>query len=374
MLRYLLFTTIFLTLISCIDPFDVDIYDEEAGGQLVVEGIITNELKSHQVRLRRSAPVGDLSGYSAESGATVSIKNDMGDCYQLFENQHQSGVYFTDSSEFKPAVGNAYQLRITLDNGIEYISDFQTLKSVSPIDTLWIKSEREPYLAGGVVTEGDLLNIYTNVKVGNEVDYYKYDYEGVYELKSFYQGRDLCWDSTEVIPPEILPLDTGRTCFKRENVALPLNIYSTEDLKSVEKLSLKILSIPPSRIFYFGYCMVVRKYGLTEGYHNYLDNIKEQSNFGSDLFSPPPTAIMGNVHELENDDKMALGYFTALNLTSKRIFIDNQILKDLIRDPLNSEPCVYDTIIREPPPPPIFCCDCLLVEGATDQKPEFWPF
>ncbi|WP_375581141.1 DUF4249 domain-containing protein [Marivirga tractuosa] len=372
MIKKILVLVFVSTIYSCIDPFEVDIYDENAGGQLVVEGIITNKQNVQIIRINRSAPVGGFSGYEQVEGASVSIKDDKGNCFQLFESR--AGVYITDTTEFESKVGRSYQLTIVLEDGVEYISDYQELKPVTPIDRLWVRGEREPYLAGSVVTEGELLNVYTNVNVGEQADYLSYDYEGVYELRSFLQGSSSCWDSIEMAPSEILPLTDERRCFKNQDVSLPLNIYSSVDLESGENINQKILSISPSRVFYFGYSMVVRKYSLTESYFNYLDDIKEQNSYGGDLFAPPPTAIVGNIHENGNDENRVLGFFTAVNSTSKRIFIDNQVLRDPIRDPLNRMACVNAFPIEDPPPPPPFCCDCLLVEGATDTKPDFWPY
>jgi hypothetical protein len=370
MMKNLITVLLLLAIISCIDPFEIDLYDENAGGQLVVEGIITQEQKTHQIKLTRSAPVAGFSGYQAETGASVSIKDDLDNCYQLFE--FQPGVYLTDSSDFKPTVGRSYKLQITLRDGTEYSSNFQLLKPIDEIDRLWARGEKETYLTGSVISESEKLNIYTNIDL-NKNEFLRFDYSGVYQLKSAYQGSSVCWTPDEVIPPEILPLNDTITCFKNQNVLLPLNVYSFSNLNSNENFNQKIFSITPNRLFYYGYSMLVRKYVLTEDFYNYLADIKEQNNFGGDLFAPPPTAIEGNISEVGNNKNQALGFFSTSNMTSKRIFIDNEILKDPIRDPFNTDACYMDLdpAINVRPQP--FCCDCRLLEGTTVEKPDVWP-
>ncbi|SMG38575.1 protein of unknown function [Marivirga sericea] len=372
MTRYYLISIIILASFSCIDPFAIDLEDDKAGGQLVVEGILTAEDKPQIVRLSRSAPVEQFSGYESVSGATVSIKDDLDNCFQLDESQ--PGVYVTNQDEFSPVFDRSYQLDIALENGVKYISDFQKLEAVAPIDRLWVRGETESFLAGSNVAETELLNVYTNVNVGDDDAFLSYDYEGVYEFKTLYQGETRCWDSIQAVPIELFPLDSARTCFKSQEVVLPLNLYTTRNLKIDNNTNQKILSISPGREFFFGYSMLVWKYKLTEAYFNYLDQIKEQSSFGGDLFAPPPTPVVGNIHEEGNDGNRALGYFTVLSSTSKRIFITNQVLSEPIRDPFNRLNCVDKFPPTDPPRlPPITCCDCLLLEGATDQKPDFWP-
>jgi len=86
----------------------------ESSNTLVVEGLITTELKQHSVRLTRSQPVIVDSEPAAVEGANVTISSGS----QLFQlTETAPGIYLTDS--IQGIVGLTYHLRIEL-NGVTY--------------------------------------------------------------------------------------------------------------------------------------------------------------------------------------------------------------------------------------------------------------
>ncbi len=355
---------------SCIDPFDPKITPMETEYPLVVVGQVTNEVKRHQIQLNRAGDINRSTGFQPEAGALVEIVDSDSVCYQLFESS--TGVFYTDTVEFIGVVGKSYQLRIQLNNGEEFKSSFQEMKPAIPFAAIQIRAEGNTFLSGGVIAKSEILNIYEETVISNEPEYTRYEYEGTFAFESAYQGSTFCKEGTI---GEVPTKPENLVCYRNQQNEQPLNVFTTENLASGQTFKQNILSIIPNRTFAIGYSMLIKKYTLTADFYHYLDEIRRQNEYGGSLFDPPPTPIEGNVENVNQPDKKALGFFNTSTIKTERIFIDNLVFSQSIRDPLNTENCYYWTedTSRALLLPSDFCCDCRLFPGATDVKPEFWP-
>jgi len=116
---------------SCTEKIDWDL-KFQVEELIVVEGKITNELKSHEIKL--TFPVFEMNGTAeAVSGAIVEI-NDGRMIHSLREDQSRPGIYLT-APDFAAAVNRYYQLRIRYGDksikaltNVKPVTEFQNMR------------------------------------------------------------------------------------------------------------------------------------------------------------------------------------------------------------------------------------------------------
>ena len=86
----------------------VDVEFTSSGSQLVVEAVVTNEVKQHVIKLRNTSSYDRPEYFEPVSGADVSISDDSGNIYSVTESE--AGKYLTESLGGVP--GRRYTLSI----------------------------------------------------------------------------------------------------------------------------------------------------------------------------------------------------------------------------------------------------------------------
>ena len=145
----LIFFLLNLLVSSCIDPFHLELEDYES--VLVVEGMITDELASNTIQLSRTYQNEDSSPVLL-SHAEVSVSDEMG-VITVF-NEHEPGIYKSDTTQFTGRVGGTYTLHIKTEDGLEYTSDPCTMTAVPGIDSIYYELDSEFYDDGKVEEPG----------------------------------------------------------------------------------------------------------------------------------------------------------------------------------------------------------------------------
>ena len=100
---------------GCVDPYEIK--TTTSTNMLVVEGVLSNQLKRHQILLSRTTSLTDRELHR-ERNATVWISDEKDQEIQLTEAQ--PGVY--ETPELSAAAGKAYVLHIKTSDGSEYRS------------------------------------------------------------------------------------------------------------------------------------------------------------------------------------------------------------------------------------------------------------
>lgn len=362
--KLLLVTTLAVIISTCVDPFNPDLSDIASENELVVEGFITDAEGPQKITLTRTVPVGSSeTSVPKESGATVQVIDQDGNTHTLTETK--PGIYLTDESEFRGQVGNSYQLRIELSDGEIYESDLQELLPVEPIDSLWYLRGTVEVVEGTFVRDVEVVKFFTNYDTHDEPGYYRYEHFGTYAFVSELQGSSICWRNQQDVPEG---LDSASVCYLDRIVDLPLNISTYPDPVTGATGFEEVFNIPFDIRFKLGYSVQVKKYALTKEYYDYLSAVREQGEYGGSIFDSPPTQIVGNIRNVNDPRRFALGYFSTLALTTKRIFVyplGAQSLEDR---------CAFDPMASPPDDIPKFtdCCDCRQREGAFTERPSFW--
>jgi hypothetical protein len=74
------------------------------------------------------------------------------------------------------------------------------------------------------------------------------------------------------------------------------------------------------------YSLNVRQYALSEEAYNYWKELKKVTEDLGTFFDPLPSTLRGNIHNIDDENEIVLGYFDAFTVQEQRIFISNNEL------------------------------------------------
>jgi hypothetical protein len=259
---------ILILLVSCQDKIELDLPEGEK--YLVVEGWISNEQHPHEVKLSYTAPYFSNSEVPPATGATVILRNDLSEEITLTEET--PGIYIIP----EPGdTGVSYQIDISLQDGSRYQSEFELLREPTPIlDIFWQLSEDEPN------TEND-----ENPEDIYDVLISAYEPE---PIGDFYRWRSILNGIEQQEPFDIFVTNDE---FVNGNPIPEFNV--TEELYS-----------EPDTV------TIIQEHISREAF-DFLSLLQQQTAFVGGPFDTPPAPIVGNVKNLDDPDKNALGFFGA---------------------------------------------------------------
>jgi hypothetical protein len=87
------------------------------------------------------------------------------------------------------------------------------------------------------------------------------------------------------------------------------------------------------------YSILVRQYALTQDAFNFYQNIKKNTEELGSIFDAQPSQISGNIHNTNNPAEPVVGYVSATNVQSKRVFINHADLPGNVQ-PIYPYDCV----------------------------------
>jgi len=364
-----------LILQACVEKFYPDI--EEYENILVVDGMVTDENRPCLVRLSRTFSYEDFNS-NPESGATVIITDDEGLPFYLEEKD--PGNYYTDTSSFRGIAGGRYQLQIILADGKEYQSDYVMLKKAPLVENLDVRYEEKETRVQNVVTRGIQFYLNTHDPM-NETRYYRWEWEETWEFTVPMQApnkidRFKCWKSN--MSRSIMLGNTNHLTSDRI-IDYPLH-YVTDETNR-----LRIL-----------YSLLVRQYAISQAAYEFWKMHDDLSENSGTLFDPIPTRVGGNIYNLTDPGEPVMGYFEASGVSTRRVFVPNDLLPKNVFIPGDFEFCEFK-VLTDPPNLPYWlnlgwvyideyydmnklivrltnstkCFDCTLT--GSNNRPDYWP-
>ncbi|HEX6893441.1 MAG TPA: DUF4249 domain-containing protein [Chryseolinea sp.] len=375
-----------LTAAACVEPYPApDVADDLS--ILVVDGFVDGSDGVATVRLTHSTKLNEETGSPAEKGATVSIRTDTGDSFTLIEQD--SGRYTAEGLVIDAS--KRYQLYIRTKSGVEYASDYVTVKDTPPIDSVTWRPE------------GDGVSIMVNTHdVTGQSKYYRWEYVETWEYEApfvsllkvmnkvalYRESDDFIYVCYRTIPST--KIFVGSTVRLEEDVIrdFPLTYLPRESGK-----------------FSVLYSTMVSQRAIDRAEYEFWQDLQRVTESLGGLFDSQPYEIVGNVHHVSDPSTPVLGYFSAGFVQKQRFFLDFfDLPPELQKRPYSG--CQYDTIcvFRTPSTPfkcandvpnlpdntpliaPIYsgpsvigytassqyCSDCRL-QGGVLTKPDFWP-
>lgn len=343
-------------------------------GYLVVDGFLNNSTDTTFIRLSRTAKLeADLiSTNDPEKNAQLSVDDEGGNSVYSFQPYQTEGEYFVPGMSLN--INKKYTLKIKTADGRQYVSDNIPAILTPPIDSInWIKDDNG-------------VTIYANTHdLSNNTRYYRWEFTDTYE----YSAADY---SGLIYRNDSLLLRSGADqifyCWRTRNSSALL-LSSSEKLSQDIVYEFPLKQIPLNSVeLGIKYSMMAREYAITKEAYLYMQNLKKNTEEIGSLFDAQPSQIAGNVHCMTNPDEPVLGFITAANVQSKRIFIKNdEVLPWSYRPPCGIEKKIIgqDSLpYYVPVYVPLYtliggrvvlntqsCADCRTFGGVT-QQPDFW--
>lgn len=287
-----------------------------------------------------------------QEGHTLELKSSIQGIYELeIPANHPT---------FKVDYGNAFKIKLQLNNEAIYESTFDTLYAVpEPAELKVQKIQRESFNADGSIETTDLLNfnISTPLAVNNnsEKSYF------LWELESVYKQSDVPATGGCVFPSCVNTGSEPKTCFLAINPVRNYRVLNGVDLSGdfVEHITL-LEEIASNAIFSEGYYLTVFQQSLSKlAYEYWLTANLVVNRTGSQL-EGPAGKIQTNISNITNSDDEVYGYFFVTESKTKRVYVS----PDFAGNP------------RTICPPPLggnaVCCNCLCQVDSSLEQPEWW--
>jgi hypothetical protein len=362
-------------LCQCVQTY-VSPYKLSPTGYLVVEGYLSVNTPTQYTLTRTIGLPGD-SAIPVVTGASVQVEGSDNSVYALPEQGN--GTYGNTMLPINPAI--QYRLRIQTANGESYLSDFVPVKPSPPIDSVnWVFNQYNG------------VNIYVNTHdPNNATRYYRWTYDQTWQYimpMQTYEYYDP--DSNAVFTRQ--PNQQVNRCW-RNFISTALLIDNTTKLSQDIVYAYPLVNIPNnSEQLSSLYSIQVTQYALTDSAYNFLSQLQVNTESLGTIFDPQPTALMGNIHCLNNPAEQVIGFISAGTVQQQRIFIaENQLpywdylitcrsLDITVPNIPDSLEFYFHYGIYTPIGPDFgnytanltACLDCTSL-GGSNQKPSFWP-
>ena len=307
-------------------------------------------------------------------GATVVIENNQNaTTWPLTSDNH--GNYIAVGLSLP--LSAKYRLAITTTDG-SYQSEFVPVISTPPIDSV-----------GYTVSNGN-VNIYVNTHdPTNQASYYRWDYQETWIFHAKYYSFLTVDTATESVVNR-LPWQYVFYCFASD-ASSNILLATTQNLSKDVVYEAPVIQIPlSSEKVEQEYSILVRQYALPADGYVFYQNLQQNSEDLGSIFAPLPSTISGNIHALSNTAAQPIGYISATNVQSKRIFILESGLPyvatvypydcevDSTANPIVTilaEAWQHNVLLDQGPKQWAFtsadCVDCTV--RGTQQTPSFWP-
>jgi hypothetical protein len=373
----LLYSMATVLLTNCKVPYNPKLKSTETNA-LVVEGFIDGAAPvSFKFTRSRMLTAGDTATPVNELNAQVSVEDNHQNVFPL--NEAGNGIY-NSTNTLNLNAAYQYRLHIITSNGEEYLSDLVPFKSSPPIDSIgW------EFKNGGVQT---LLNTHDP---NNSTIYYRWSFSETWQFRTPFESYYVYDAGNNTVIPRI------EQVFNCWQTVSSTNIYlaSTTNLSSdvINQMPLAFIGQHDPKLSVL-YSILVTQYALdVTGYNYWLAMENNTQNVGS-IFDPQPNETSGNIHCLTNPSELVVGYVSAGNSSSKRIFINHSSMpqdwnlpSDCLEITIPNMPdslkyyfgSLYDPIllITLTSGAKVYsaalspCVDCTL--KGTNIKPSFWP-
>jgi hypothetical protein len=301
---------------SCIEPFEgsVDSFEDI----LVINAIVTNELKRQEVTLTRSYRFEDDEP-PQETGATVRITTDDGSVFNFEETE--PGIY-KSFDVFAAQMDKAYTLNILTSSGNEYQSRPMEL----PVASTSIDEMTANRVINNDGEEGISLDI-NSFDPSGESKYYRHDFVETFKIIApLWSPFDAVFEIeglNEYSIPVILREQEERTCYgtnKSTNIDLFSTLGLTED--RLQNYNVRFIK-RDNYILSYRYSILVRQYVQTPETFAYYDILKGLTQSSTTVFSEDqPGFLAGNVTSVSNSNENVAGFFEVSTVAEQRLFFN----------------------------------------------------
>ncbi|MES2110272.1 MAG: DUF4249 domain-containing protein [Bacteroidota bacterium] len=305
MKNWKLYLLIFTLMVACKKPYNPKVIDSPKS-YLVVEGVInTNDTTT--IKLSRTVNLSNNVTTNPVE-ANVSVESDAGNNYNLVEKS--PGVYILTGTALSD--GPKYRLHIITGDNNEYRSDYVQVKNAPPIDSIGFN----------LTPKG--IQVYSNAHdATNNTRYYRFEYLETWKFHSLYRSS---WISNHLDIVRRTEDQDVYYCYN-SNRSSSITLGSTAKLTQDVLFQTPIISIEStSEKIEVKYSILLKQYALTAEAYKFWESLRKNTEQLGSIFDAEPTQLAGNIHNINDNSDIVIGYISAGSVTSKRVFIANEQL------------------------------------------------
>jgi hypothetical protein len=296
-----------IAITGCKKPYNPTIIATNSN-YLVVEGVINTGQDSTIIKLSRTVNILDKITANPEPGAQVTVESDHNNSYPL--NEIAYGEYASPSLNLTASY--KYRLHITTSVGKEYLSDFESVSTNPPIDSV------------GFTVQNNGIQLYVNThNPANSTRYYRWEYAETWNFHAEYPSP-LITDGVKLnlrTPDQQIYSCFGNNAsdviLLGSSAKLSNDVIYQQPLTQVSSTSEKLEA---------KYSILVKQYALTSDAYNFWQNLKKNAEQLGTIFSPQPSEVPGNIHCVTTPSEPVIGFVSVTNTQQKRIFISHSQL------------------------------------------------
>jgi hypothetical protein len=314
----LFFTTV--ALCTCIDPYYPQLGKYKS--LLVVEGLITDDNSSYQIKLSRTIQEENAIPERV-TDAVVSITDGSGGAFNL--NNFGNGIYKSDSTNFIGKVGSIYILHIKTSDGNEYKSEPSQMLPIPGIDSIYYEKDSE--ITNNQSESQTGIRIYLDSgNASEDSKYFRWEFD---ETWKFHVPEPKKYDY--INDTTIIRLDAIKEfCWKtnKSDKILTGSVISGQT-NFIKKEPLVFIASDKSDRLTIQYSILVKQYSVSKKEFDFWNNLKLVNESGGDIFDTQPYAVISNISCVNNPDDRVLGYFQVSAIAKKRIYLTERELRKL---------------------------------------------
>jgi hypothetical protein len=166
--------------------------------------------------------------------------------------------------------------------------------------------------------------------------------------------------------PEATGVDP-KTCYLRNRPGqFEIFLLDGNDLGANTVEEYDLLETPPSVSYAEGNVMTVYQQALSPATYRYFFSIEDLVTRTGNMFESIPASAPSNFVNINDPDDLVLGWFYATEQDTIRRYVS----PEMARNPGKACP---DPPSMSPNPSPTRCDDCLLPDGSTTVRPDYFP-
>ncbi|SOD79834.1 DUF4249 domain-containing protein [Spirosoma fluviale] len=339
-------------LLACITPFQPSSVSVEP--MLIVDGQVTDQPGPYTVRLTRTSDYSIKSVNLLETGATVTISDNLGN-QETLKEQAPGGSYQSSANGLRGVPGRRYKLTILTKAGKRYESESEVMPAVPPIKNVYAESNYTP--ATATTNQKQTWSVYIDTKDPDTLgNYYKWSWTH-YEMptacrktfvaaRSYYTGISCCTDCWDIT-----------RCYTCVNINSDVNING----KAISRQP--IADVPFTSLS--RYYLEVEQQALSKNAYLFWKSVQQLTGNTGGLFDVAPSSVQGNIKCITTPGEPVYGYFGAAGVSVSYLYVDRT-------EGQGGPDLDFPTNIPYPTNPSCVVCENSLYR--TPIKPRFWTY
>lgn len=371
---------------SCIERY----YPDESSlktGTLVINAHLTNQPGMQEIEISKSSQL-IYPDFEAVVGSFAELVREDGVSMEFRETT--PGYYGSELDEEFLITGMSYGIHIITPDGSEYESDFDKLRPVPKIDSIYYLVETSSYGSASDSISG--IRFYIDFTYDDEAyEYIRWDLTETYE----FHNPDLSAFILDVDAKMKRLPDTSnwKTCYI-SNELYTIHSMSMGNLDYGIYIKKPFNFVPNNQLeqkLHHKYSLHIRQHSIGEAAFHYWNELKKTSQEQGWLFDKQPAMLRSNICNIYNEDERVLGFFSMSGVEEKRGFAEHIPGLDTTpyrwycypankgpRGPVSVEDLpmyfarawisgesVFSDVNKH-------CVDCRAYKHSTHIKPDFW--